>query len=75
MSGPEIVHTYPTVGRTHNTSGLSCWCNPTYLTPCDECTGESDCWKCDGFGLLRIADPSEYDGPHGINVMHRGRED
>ena len=66
---PGSVHVYHT-GAEHNTSGLDCWCVPTYNLLCDECDVEDHrgaaqghlleqpthpgCWKCQN-GLIPVS--------------------
>jgi hypothetical protein len=65
----DIEHVYPVEEREHLTEGLTCWCRPKYVTPCDECDGDS-CWNCGGTGVLHVDDPETHDGPFGVMVIH-----
>lgn len=60
------------VYREHVTTGLDCWCAPTYLLPCDEC--ETGCWKCEnGTTALTRTEAGAVDRP--IVIVHNGGAD
>jgi hypothetical protein len=64
----DSVHTLPAETQMeHETSGLGCWCAPTYLLPCDEC--EDGCWKCVGGTIpLSRAEAEATDRP--LVIVH-----
>lgn len=71
------VAPYP-VTPEHVTKGFGCWCQPEVSMICEECAdrrdndreGASDCWRCEGRGLVECPDPAAYDGPYGLVVVH-----
>lgn len=53
-------------------TGANCWCDPYLLTVCDNCYGqESECWKCQGEGLI----PWDGVSTDTVTVRHRYEED
>ena len=71
----DIIHTHPTFGREHITTGFDCWCGPTVQTVCAECAhrkeARQDCWLCNGSGFVTVDRPEDHDGPFGLNVLHK----
>lgn len=64
----ESRHSVPPTETTdHITSGIDCWCAPTYLLPCDEC--EIGCWKCDG-GTTPLTRNEAASEPRPIVIVH-----
>jgi hypothetical protein len=55
------------VYREHVTSGLDCWCNPTYQLPCDDCT--DGCWKCRN-GVTVIDHEAAEKSARAIVIVH-----
>lgn len=61
----------------HETTGLDCWCDPTFQRLCPECDAESPagCWCCGGTGSVQVnADDVEILG-EAVVVVHYETQD
>lgn len=64
------IHTIPT-WEAHDTTGLDCWCSPTYSLPCDEC--DTGCWKCER-GAIALTRAEAEHAPRTVQVIHHASE-
>ena len=81
MTTPEVIDTLPTIDEPLHKQGWGSWhcgCGARVEQVCESCengwleSGEepTTCWRCDGTGWHACDDPENYDGKHGLIVVH-----